>query len=659
MKNFTSANSLYLYFLFCSFNLAAQQVPLLNYYQFDATVINPASLGDGYLGGIYRQQFSDLPAEVAPTTYQIQADISPLLGKLQDRIGLGVNLIGDEVHIFNRHTFSGNFAYHLIPEGAHRVSLGVTAGFQQERIEFDDASLNDPNDLAAFEGRQTKMVFNGGLGLSYQYLIDNGSALEFDLILPQLFTPDISHEKGAITNLLPHVLANIGYRIKLRRFSVVPIVSYRELLGNDGLKAGNYAFLVKAYFLQDKLWAGAAYRPNANSYAFNIGVQPVEKVKLFAGLESHPALGRTSEFGAFYKLSKSAKGSKTFEQEELLLQHYSVRANRSNEKIQNIIRQDFPTSRFESIRAIMDQIHEGKISDEKTGETLADARKQLDQAQLDIATIKKERAKIEAFRFSADSLLQQLALQYVEVNNQKKYVQRISKAYEQSGTVIKAPIQEYDQLAADFKLMEKQYQELPPIQYYFNQPEIVQQHYQQSLDELLIQPPNMAPVQVEKRSSQLWLQYAFPNSLLEYDLSTPEMNDVRLFMEYIAGQISNIQEETIQKVSKVQLTVQLRFDEAILSTLQGGSYNGELGPNLLVNYRFEDNKQENPLKDNRTLNIQAKDIDLKELAVLKLHAMKQHLNAKGVEVPIELIVQTPVQQTVAQNYQIHLIVKKY
>ncbi|MCB0534775.1 MAG: PorP/SprF family type IX secretion system membrane protein [Saprospiraceae bacterium] len=299
-------------------SLSAQQIPLIQAYSFQPKILNPAAQGGASGGGIlalYRNQFSDLPTSARPVTYLLQADVSPLI---HDRIGVGLLAMQDKAALTKRTTVNGYFAYHLFPEQSpFRLSLGANAGILSQNMDLSTATVNNPNDLVLVNGMQSKTQFDGGVGLQLQYVQDNGSRLQLDASMPQLFTSNLSFAAdGNATNnlkydILPHAFASLLYRWQTSPlFALEPNVVYRESY-STGTAGGNVDLNLRLYFLEnDRLMVGGGYRLDVDGLHFQLGVKPIENLQVFGAFESHDALGSTFEVGLQYQFGSLGGSSR-------------------------------------------------------------------------------------------------------------------------------------------------------------------------------------------------------------------------------------------------------------------------------------------------------------------------------------------------------------
>lgn len=131
------------FFLF-PFVSKSQQVPQFSQYLFNPIYINPAYTGykgDTFIQSYIRKQWIGL--EGGPTNFGIAAD-----GFLSDKnIGIGFHAGAETIGFQSTSTYQGKFAYHLQLSRVSYLSMGMSAGFWNQKIDsemIDPIQGNDP-----------------------------------------------------------------------------------------------------------------------------------------------------------------------------------------------------------------------------------------------------------------------------------------------------------------------------------------------------------------------------------------------------------------------------------------------------------------------------------------------------------------------------------
>ncbi len=141
-----------------------QQTPQSNVYNFNKYGFNPAYAG---ASGCTEINFSHmnqwLKVDGAPLTSYFGANTR--IGK---NIGLGGQLLVDKIGIMNQVSGLGSFSYG-ISFNDHNVRIGLSAGYNQYRVDPTNSIAFDPNDPIVVGGLQSSGAINSEIGLLYQF----------------------------------------------------------------------------------------------------------------------------------------------------------------------------------------------------------------------------------------------------------------------------------------------------------------------------------------------------------------------------------------------------------------------------------------------------------------------------------------------------------
>jgi type IX secretion system PorP/SprF family membrane protein len=146
-------------------NLFAQQQPNYVLYRYTMNVINPAyAASDGITTFTSNIRSQWVNIDNAPETKSFFA-ATPI----NDKIGLGVSIVTDEVFIEKTTSFNLDFSYHLTINRDLDLFLGLKAGGRTYNIDTDGlANLNLPLD-PALGNVDTGFRPNVGLGVYFYY----------------------------------------------------------------------------------------------------------------------------------------------------------------------------------------------------------------------------------------------------------------------------------------------------------------------------------------------------------------------------------------------------------------------------------------------------------------------------------------------------------
>lgn len=240
--------------------LQAQQIPLYSQYWYHPFLYNAARAGtadqaQAYF--IYRRQWVGF--EDGPQTQALTFDM-PIMGK---RAGFGVYLFNDMSSIFRRLGGNFSYAYHFNFADDHRLSLGLSAGLQDIRINYNDVFVIDPTDEVILNGMRRNSFFEAGFGINYQY-----KNFTLGLSAPSLFGTDLKYlSKDGLAGyeIQRHYVAQTSYKFKLAqdKFTIEPMAMFRTT------EAFNFQFDVGASFMyKDWVWINGMYRYD---YAASVG----------------------------------------------------------------------------------------------------------------------------------------------------------------------------------------------------------------------------------------------------------------------------------------------------------------------------------------------------------------------------------------------------
>lgn len=621
----------------------AQQIPTFNNDMYAPQFFNAARLGEGFIGLNYRQQWSGLDGDVAPKSFFLATDLSSLLKLNDKRIGLGFTVMTDEAHVISRNQLKLGFAYHLIDDQDKRLSAGISLGWLAQKLTFGDSRVNDPFDLAFFDGEQNKGGFEGGFGLSFQLFPSEEHQLNFDIALPQLYASDLTFDSGAKLELNPHLISRISYQYNGGSFGLEPILIYRESLGGKKLKAANLEFGVRALFLDNKFWVGTGTRMETETIQLNAGVN-LNGVQVFGSYEMGSPLGNTVEIGGLYTFGGESSRP-TFSEEAL-------RVSKTNEQLAKEFNQSAVnvSDYFNLIQSNLNDVNKPGLTSrakrdrvQKASNYLTTANntlKTLDQLRKEIAKnqdlIEKEVSekggnKNVKWVKTARQTHQGIQLKYNELNTKEQKFQQQIKTLE-SRTLV----------------------DIGKIIRSGNTAEL-RSHYQQQLDDLKGKPRNMLPVDITLDNQNITISYKFPNGKEVYDATSADQADVQVIANHI---IEKVEELTTQnyRVESIDIIAEMRVsaDKLIFTS---GTYNGELGNPAPLAYKFFDKTARNITPKTKQLKVGS--ITLEDLAALKIHSLKAYLASENVNVnKIELQIAAPNQQRVQQMYMVRLNVKR-
>jgi len=252
MKKFIKFNII-AFVLLCGSTSFSQQLPQFTQYMFNTISINPAYAGSREtlsLVGLHRSQWIGLDGGPTTQTFSIH---SPMRN---EKVGLGLSFINDELGFENFTYIYGDFSYTIQVSEKTKLAFGLKGGFTSYSIdqELRDAEPDDPA-IYGIENRWNPNIGAGAFLHSNRWYVG--------LSAPRILNTDYNGTEDY------KALEKVSYY--LTGGVVVDINETTKLKPSFLVKATNGAPLsydLTANFLfNEKLWLGAAYRFNESTGA--------------------------------------------------------------------------------------------------------------------------------------------------------------------------------------------------------------------------------------------------------------------------------------------------------------------------------------------------------------------------------------------------------
>lgn len=253
---------LIIFILASSWGSVAQQLPQFTQYMYNTISINPAYAGSREtlsVVALHRSQWVGLDG--GPTTQTVSVH-TPLRN---DRIGLGLSFINDELGYENFSYLYGDFSYTLPVGQKAKLAFGLKAGFTQYHI--DQELLDDPtvvNDQF-FDDISNRWSPNVGLGL---YLHTNRWYV--GMSAPRILNTDYNNGRNGTIDYV--ALERISYYFTGGYvFDLSKTTKFKPAVLLKGTNGAPLSFDMTANFLfNDTFWLGGSYRINESAEAFGI-----------------------------------------------------------------------------------------------------------------------------------------------------------------------------------------------------------------------------------------------------------------------------------------------------------------------------------------------------------------------------------------------------
>ena len=251
-----------LFTLLLSFSISvkAQYDPSFAHYWMIKPVFNPATVGTQPVLNVtaaYSAQLSGF--EDAPKTMYAGVDL-PLFF-INDKHGVGLQFINDELGLFSHKKFSLQYAFHQKLFGGV-ISLGLQGDMINETLDGSKADLGDDNDPVFPSSSVTGSKIDASAGLYYEHRTWYAGLSAQHITKPTV----ILGETNEIT-IAPTFYFTAGYNIKLRNpfLTICPSV----LAKYDGAEYRADITGLLQYEKDDKLlYGGASYSPETSVTLF-------------------------------------------------------------------------------------------------------------------------------------------------------------------------------------------------------------------------------------------------------------------------------------------------------------------------------------------------------------------------------------------------------
>ena len=225
---------------------AAQQLPQFTQYMYNTISINPAYAGSREtlsVVGLHRSQWVGL--EGAPSTQTLSVH-APLRN---EKVGLGVSFINDELGFQNFSYLYADFSYTINLNADLKLAFGVKAGFTSYSLdsEFQQENSADPV-IFGFENRWSPNIGTGA------YLHTNKWYL--GLSAPRILNTDYNGEEEF------EALERVSYYLTGGYvFNLSESTKFKPAALLKATNGAPLSFDITANFLfNEKLWLGAGYR---------------------------------------------------------------------------------------------------------------------------------------------------------------------------------------------------------------------------------------------------------------------------------------------------------------------------------------------------------------------------------------------------------------
>lgn len=267
IKNFVVA--FFIIFLSVGFG---QQIPLYNQYHVAPLIYNPSYTGysDGVSVALLRNQKWGNYGEGFIAN---SLSVGTLLK--DNKSGLGISLYNDYVGItskFNAHLL---YSYRIQLGEKANLRAGAGAGVVDNRIDFSNAIVADPNDPTIINSLgDRKTMFDLNVGINFNY-----ADLRIGVSVPQVLGSKLIYTDAnqSFYTLERQLIGNVGYSWYLNRDKGILINPEALVIYSFAGTPINYNFNLM-FELEKIAWVGVAYKSDY-AISFNLGINLVKNLK--------------------------------------------------------------------------------------------------------------------------------------------------------------------------------------------------------------------------------------------------------------------------------------------------------------------------------------------------------------------------------------------
>jgi len=252
---------------------SAQQEPQYTQYMYNPSVINPAyagSLGYGSLFSLYRTQWIGL--EGAPKTLNLSYH-QPLEST---NLGLGGNIVHDEIGPSTTTNFSVDVSYTINFENESRLAFGIKAGGELLNIDYTKLNHYNPSDVSFRNNINSQFSPNIGAGLFY-YNAKSYLGLSVPMLLQTKRYDEFAYSDANRRQhfyLMGGKVFDLSYNMKFKPAFVAKMVAGAPLQVD----------LTGNFLINEKFTVGVAYRWSAALSAL-VGFKVNDRISIGYGYD--------------------------------------------------------------------------------------------------------------------------------------------------------------------------------------------------------------------------------------------------------------------------------------------------------------------------------------------------------------------------------------
>ena len=264
---------LFLIVLLCFSAAFGQQSPLYNQYHVAPLIYNPSYTGfnDGVNVALIRnQKWGDYQEGFIANSLSVGALLK------DEKSGIGINLYSDYVGITSKLNAHLLYSYRVKLGEKSNLRAGIAAGVVDNRIDFSNALVTDPNDPVITNSLgDRKTMFDVNFGLNFNY-----ADFRVGVSVPQLLGAKLLYTSSnqSFYTLERQLVTNMGYSWYINRDK--GILLNPEALVIYSFPGAPLNYNLNLLFEMERIgWFGVAYKSDY-AVAFNVGVNLIKNLKI-------------------------------------------------------------------------------------------------------------------------------------------------------------------------------------------------------------------------------------------------------------------------------------------------------------------------------------------------------------------------------------------
>jgi type IX secretion system PorP/SprF family membrane protein len=245
----------------------AQYDAMFTQYMFNEMYINPAYAGSKDAMAVnmsHRQQWINFPGRPITTSFTLHGPLA------NDKMGLGISLLNEQIGKLSRNLVYLNYAYRLKVSEKGKLSFGLMGGIHNQVNKLSELKATETGDIQISSNTPSIIAPNFGAGI-YYYTNKFYAGVSVPRMVDDSYMFNQSGEiiKSNKLNVSKfHYYLTAGYVFDINEDLKVKPQTMIKLVQNAPLQFDvNVNFLIKS-----KIWAGVSYRSGADISAL-LGLQ--------------------------------------------------------------------------------------------------------------------------------------------------------------------------------------------------------------------------------------------------------------------------------------------------------------------------------------------------------------------------------------------------